>query len=207
MARAELELQTVEPDPTFAVDAVRLSTAAAPVRKRGGRARWMTAAAALLVVCGVAFVGKPYWDQPFTEGRSFDDILALIELPPDRQNAQLAVGPVSDVCLRCVRTLRKLGDHQYPSVADAAMASLGRFRTGEAQDVGRTYTSYVAAVFLARDEQASEADLLDAVVSLESLGCLCLKAMKAFEAHPESDAGLMLAVDLDKFAKVVGIKD
>ena len=34
MARAELELQAVEPDPSFSVDSARLSTAAAPASMR-----------------------------------------------------------------------------------------------------------------------------------------------------------------------------
>ena len=186
MARAELELQAVEPDADFEPDRARIATAARPVSGQRRARRWLQACAGLALLTGVAFVSRPLWSEPFTRQHSFDEMVAMIDLPTDYREAHLAVSPIGNTALNSARTLRALSGHATPSIAAAAKAALARIRAGEPRDLSRDHSDYVTARACAADPDAAEAELLAAIATLESVTATCMSCLAAADAPTDT---------------------
>ena len=202
MARAELELQTVEPDPTFAVDAVRLSTAAAPVRKRRrGRAAIMATAAAVVIASAVACISDP-WAKPFMEGRSFDEYLSKIVLPPEYTDAEQSITPIAGAAIRGLKWLRALAQHEDPSLATKARNALHRLREGTAHELGIEWDDFTPAVQLPLDAGDKD-ELVETIATIESFSQTCLSAIRSFKPLPGSDTEVLITHTLKRFDQLL----
>jgi len=206
MARAEMELQAIEPDPTFTVDSSRLVSGAGTAKWRQRQGLLAACAAILLMsVLAIAFANRPTGGT--TRHLTIEQCLDMIDMPATYTGARLSVAPVANTCLRCARLIVALSRHPSPAVATAATKAMDNLRAGTPRPGTARMTDYVDAVKLAKNDKADDADLIAAIADLETVGGVCMQALQLFEALPDSDAEMNVAHALSKLDSILHPKD
>ena len=204
MTRAELELQALEPDPEFAVDGARLSTAAAPAQRRSGRAKLAALAAGLLLMSALAVALGDQRSGRLATRDTFNEYLDHIEMPHQYTTAQQAVGPVGTTAIRCAQAIQALSGHTAPAVAEAARRSLERLEQHKGHIIEANHESYVDARLLVRGGKGEPAALLQAITDLESVCATATGALMAFDAPEGSQAAQNAQQLLSRISQVTG---